>query len=101
MERIEISILDRDYLLACRPSEKDRLSAAAELIKERTQAIKDSGKINGSERIAVMAAIQTAVELLAMKAPDGPLSNIQLGDYKKKISELNRIIDQVKLPAEG
>lgn len=101
MERIEISILGREYLLVCRPSEKERLAAAAELIQARTQTIKDAGKIAGSERIAVMAAIQTAVELFAMKAPDGPLSTMQLGDYKRKISELNRIIDQVKLPTEG
>ncbi len=99
MERIEISILDRDYLLACRPSEKERLEAAAKLIQERTEKIQDSGKIAGNERIAVMAAIQTAVELLAMKAPDGPLSNVQLGDYKNKINELNRILDQAKLPS--
>ena len=99
MERIEISILGREYLLACRPSEKERLDAAAKLIQERTETIQDSGKIAGNERIAVMAAIQTAVELLAMKAPDGPLSNVQLGDYKKKINELNRILDQAKLPS--
>src|SRR5690625_1259524 len=101
MEHIEISILGRDYLLACRPSEKKRLSAAAHLIQERTQSIHDAGKISGNERIAVMAAIQTAVELLAMKAPNGTISNIQLGDYKNNIKELNRIIDKAKIPSKG
>lgn len=101
MERIEISILGRDYVLACRPSEKARLESAAQLIEERTRKIQDVGKVAGNERIAVMAAIQTAVELLAMKAPDGPLSQVQLGDYKQKINDLNRILDQAQIPAEG
>lgn len=101
MERIEISILGREYMLACRPSEKERLAAATQLIEERTRKIQEAGKIAGNERIAVMAAIQTAVELLAMRAPDGPLSNVQLGDYKQKINDLNRILDKARLPSEG
>lgn len=95
MERIDVSILGRDYSMACAPSEKDALLAAIRLVDQRMVAIKGSGKITGNERIAVTAAIQLALELLAMKAPDGPLSNIALGDFKRKIDQMNSLIDEV------
>lgn len=95
MERVDISLLGREYSLACQPSEKDALLAAVRLVDQRMRAIQGSGKISSNERIAVMAAIQTAAELLAMKAPDGPLSNIALGDFKTKIDDMNKVISQV------
>ena len=58
-------------------------------------SIKGSGKISGSERIAVMAAIQTALELLAVRAPEGPLGGMALGDFKRKIDDMHGLIDQV------
>ncbi|HWK60049.1 MAG TPA: cell division protein ZapA [Eoetvoesiella sp.] len=95
MERIDVSILGRDYSLACAPDEKDALLAAVRLVDQRMLGVKGSGKIASNERIAVMAAIQIAAELLAMRAPDGPLSNVAVGDFKRKIDDMNSMIDQV------
>jgi len=95
MERLDISILGRDYSLACPPAEKDTLLAAVRLVDQRMLAVKGSGKISGNERIAVMAAIQIAAELLTMRAPDGPLGNIALGDVKRKIDDMHGMLDQV------
>jgi len=94
MERIDVSILGRDYSLACAPDEKDALLAAVRLVDQRMLGVKGSGKIASNERIAVMAAIQIAAELLAMRAPDGPLSNVAVGDFKRKIDDMNSMIDQ-------
>lgn len=52
-----------------------------------------SGKVSGNERIAVMAAIQVAVELLSVKAPDGPLGGLAVGDFKRRIGEMNVMLD--------
>ncbi len=95
MERIDVAILGRDYSLACPPEEKDALLAAVRLVDQRMLAIKGSGKIASNERIAVMAAIQIANELLSMRAPDGPLGNIALGDFKSKIESMNDVLDEV------
>ncbi|WP_269499863.1 cell division protein ZapA [Castellaniella sp. S9] len=99
MERVDVSILGRDYSLACSPSEKDALLAAVRHVDQRMLAIKGTGKVASNERIAVMAAIQIAGELLNMRAPDGPLSNIALGDFKGKIDAMNDMLDQVLGPA--
>lgn len=95
MERVDINILGRDYSLACEPSERQALLEAVKFIDQRMLSIKGSGKISGNERIAVMAAIQTALELLAVKAPDGPLGGMALGDFKRKIDDMHGLLDQV------
>lgn len=95
MERVDVNILGRDYSLACEPSEKQALTEAVKFVDQRMLSIKGSGKISGSERIAVMAAIQTALELLAVRAPDGPLGGMALGDFKRKIDDMHGLIDQV------
>ncbi|CAM5442999.1 cell division protein ZapA [Eoetvoesiella caeni] len=95
MERVDVSILGRDYSLACSPSEKEALLAAVRLVDQRMLGVKGSGKIASNERIAVMAAIQIAAELLTMRAPDGPLSNNAVGDFKRRIDDMNGMIDEV------
>ena len=93
MERVDISILGREYSLACPPEEKEALNAAALHVSQLAGCIQGSGKISGNERIAVMAAIQIAVELLSMRAPDGPLGGLAVGDFKRKIDDMNAILD--------
>lgn len=95
MERVDVSILGRDYSLACPPQEKDALLAAVRQVDQRMLSIKGNGKIVSNERIAVMAAIQIANELLTLRAPDGPLSHIALGDFRGKIEAMNRMLDSV------
>ena len=95
MERVDVTILGRDYSLACPPEEKAALLSAVRLVDQRMLAIKGVGKIASNERIAVMAAIQIANELLIMRAPDGPLGNVALGDFKGKIESMNDMLDEV------
>ena len=99
MERVDVSILGRDYSLACPADERESLLAAVRHVDQRMLGVKGSGKVSSNERIAVMAAIQIAAELLAMRAPDGPLGNVALGDFKRKIDDMNDLLDQVVAPA--
>jgi cell division protein ZapA len=93
MERVDISILGRDYSLSCPPEEKEALAAAAQHISQLAGRIQGSGKVSGNERIAVMAAIQVAIELLSVKAPDGPLGGLAVGDFKRRIGDMNAMLD--------
>lgn len=99
MERVDVSILGREYSLACPAAEKESLLAAVREVDRRMLVIKGSGKVQSNERIAVMAAIQVANELLVMRAPDGPLSHIALGDFKSRIEAMNGMLDTVLGPA--
>ena len=93
MERLDINLLGRDYTLACPPSEKAKLLEAVHHVDQHMERIKDAGRTSGNERIAVMAAIQIAVELLSMKAPNGPLGDLALGDFKRKMDDMHRLMD--------
>ena len=75
------------------PEEKQALTAAAQHISQLAGRIQGSGKVSGNERIAVMAAIQVAIELLSVKAPDGPLGGLAVGDFKRRIDDMNAMLD--------
>jgi cell division protein ZapA len=64
MEQIDVRILDRDYRLAVPADEKARLLDAVRVVDEKMRAIRDAGRVAGVDRIAVMAALQLAHDLL-------------------------------------
>jgi len=61
---VNISIMGKDYLVACSEDEKADLLRSAEYLNRKMCEIRDSGKIIGTDRIAVMAALNIAHELL-------------------------------------
>jgi cell division protein ZapA len=63
---LSVNILDKEYRVACQPGEEEALLASAMELDERMRAIRQSGKIIGTERIAVMVALNMAHELLNM-----------------------------------
>src|SRR5690554_847590 len=95
MERVDVSILGREYSLACEPAEKQALLDAVKLVDQRMLSVKSSGKISSNERIAVMASIQIVAELLSMRAPDGPLGSVAVGDFKRKLDDMHNQLDLV------
>lgn len=95
MERVDVSILGREYSMACEPSEKEALLAAVRFVDQRMSGIKGSGKISSNERIAVLAAVQIAAEFLTMRAPDGPLGQVAVGEFKQYLDTMNRQLDLV------
>ncbi len=64
---MRIHILDKEYLVACPDDERDALFASAEFLTDKMREIRDGGKIVGTDRIAVMAALNLAHELLGCK----------------------------------
>jgi cell division protein ZapA len=61
---IEIHILGRAYKVACARDEETALIAAADYLDEKMRGIRDSGKVIGAERIAIMAGLNLAHDLL-------------------------------------
>ena len=64
---IRVHILDKEYLIACPDEEREALFASAEFLTDKMKEIRDTGKIVGADRIAVMAALNMAHELLGQK----------------------------------
>jgi cell division protein ZapA len=64
MVTLDVSLLGRDFKVACKESERAELTDAVALLDRRMREIRESGKIAGAERIAVMAALNLAHDLL-------------------------------------
>jgi cell division protein ZapA len=67
MVRVSVRILEKEYQVACLPEERSELLDSAEYLNARMREIRDAGNIIGLDRIAVMAALNLAHELLKMR----------------------------------
>lgn len=62
--RVSVRILEKEYQVACLPEERSELLDSAEFLNGKMRDIRDAGNIVGLDRIAVMAALNLAHELL-------------------------------------
>lgn len=65
---VAVRVLDKEYLVACPEEERDELLASARYLNDKMKDIRDTGKVVGADRIAVMAALNIAHELLQQKS---------------------------------
>ena len=65
---LSIIILDKEYRVACPPDEQDNLQASANELNKKLTEIKTKGAVIGTERIAIMAALNLCHEMLTGKA---------------------------------
>jgi cell division protein ZapA len=88
-EPVSVRILDRDYLIACEPDERDGLVSAAHLLDGRMRDIRGGNRMAAIDRIAVMAALNLAHELLQSKY------NSEHRDQQiaRTLTDLNRKLD--------
>ena len=113
MEQLSVRILDRDYRLSCEPAERDTLLAAVAHVDATMQTIRGQGRIAGSERIAVFAALNIASALLASAtasaAPANPPSSgpaespAQAADgaeIQRRIESINALLDTALVDQE-
>lgn len=68
--RVSVRILDRDYFIACPQEERSDLLDSAAFLNTRMKEIRDTGKVVGVDRIAVMAALNIANEMLRQREQD-------------------------------
>ena len=85
---VSVSILDREYQVACGPAERDALIRAADHLDAKMRQIRATGKIVGLERIAVMAALNLTHEALAN---EGSLSGLTQGTQR----EVDRLAEKL------
>ena len=86
---LDVSIMGREYRIACPPEQEPALLESVAYLDRKMREIRDQRKVVGVERIAVMAALNVAHELLGMKT-SGP---IDIGDFKRRIGLMQAAID--------
>jgi len=74
--QVTIRILEKEYQVACPAAERPSLMASAELLNAKMREIRDSGKVVGLDRVAVMAALNLANDLIKAQSQDEELKHI-------------------------
>ena len=101
MIQLDVSIMGQSYKLACKEGEQEALREAVTYLDGKMCAIRDAGKIKGNDRIAVMAALGIAAELLGTKTGDGPLADMTVAEVKQKIASMHVVLDAALTPQEN
>ena len=84
--QVSVRILDKEYQVACPADERTDLLDSAEVLNAKMLEIRDSGRVVGLDRIAVMAALNMANDLLHAQARDRLLEG-DLSERLKNISD--------------
>ncbi len=87
---LDIKILDRELRVACPEEERGELLDAVAYLDRKMREIRDAGRIASVERIALMAALNIAHELLTLKVGRG----VDLADFKRRMDSMQTAIDE-------
>ena len=93
---INISIMGREFAVACPDEEQESLLAAARYLDNNMKEIQKTGKIIGTERCAIMAALNITNDLLKLQR-----STVGQDQVEAKLNDLQSRIDQALQEAEN
>ncbi len=87
---VTVTILGKEYQVACPEEQQAALITSARYLDQQMRSIRDTGKVVGGERIAVMAALNISYELLQANSADAA----QQGAAEQEVAQLNRKLDE-------
>ncbi len=90
---LEVKILDKEYLVSCPPDKQKELREASMQLDAKMREIRSSGKVFGSERIAVMAALNLTYELMQ--------TSLTSSSDQKKMDKLEAQMDHMLAAKES
>jgi cell division protein ZapA len=100
---LDVTIMGREYRVACTPEDRDALLAAVELVDSKMREIAQRTKNTVAERVAVMAALNIAHEHLSV-APARVEKEVDYAvdtsDTKRRIAHMGARIDTVLAPQQ-
>jgi cell division protein ZapA len=87
---LQISVMGREFRVACPEHEQKGLLEAVDYLNKKMDEIRDNGKVVGLERIAIMAALNIAHELLSTKVGGG----FDIAEVKRRMNHMETMLDQ-------
>ncbi len=94
---LDVSSMGRSYKVACADEERDALLSAVSYLDKKMNEIKTAGKAASAERIAVMAALNIAHELLSSRTS---ASGFDIEMLKRRMASMEATLDQALAPQE-
>ena len=87
---LDVNIMGREFRVSCTEEERRELLKAVDHLNSKMREIRDTGKIIGVERIAIMAALNIAHEYLSTRMDGG----FDVREFKRRMSSMQATIDQ-------
>jgi len=87
---LDVNVMGREFRVSCTEAERRELLKAVDHLNSKMREIRDTGKIIGVERIAIMAALNIAHEYLSTRMDGG----FDVGEFKRRMSSMQATIDQ-------
>jgi len=86
---LQINVMGREFRVACPENEQKELLEAVDYLNKKMDEIRDGGKVVGVERIAIMAALNIAHELLSTK-----IGGFDMAALKRRMQSMETTLDQ-------
>ena len=86
---LQINVMGREFRVACPENEQKGLLEAVAYLNKKMGEIRDNGKVIGLERIAIMAALNIAHELLATK-----VGGFDIAELKRRMESMETLLDR-------
>jgi cell division protein ZapA len=86
---LQINVMGREFRVACPEDEQKELLEAVDYLNRKMDEIRDNGKVIGVERIAIMAALNIAHELLTTK-----VGGFDMAALKRRMQSMETTLDQ-------
>jgi len=87
---LEVTIMGREFRIACPPGQEQELMEAVNYLDGKMRGIRDGAKVMGTERVAIMAALNIANEHLTTRVA-GP---VDVSELRRRIGVLNASLDE-------
>ena len=97
---LDITIMGRTYKVTCADEEREELLRAVAYLDQKMNEIKAAGRVGSVERIAVMAALNIAHELLTQQPPKNAANGFDFEGLKRRMSAMQATLDQALAPQE-
>jgi len=87
---LDVDIMGREFRVSCTEEERRDLLKAVDYLNAKMREIRDTGKVIGVERIAIMAALNITHEYLSTRMDGG----FDVGEFKRRMLSMQATIDQ-------
>ena len=89
---LTITVLGREFRVGCPEGEEKQLLASVDFLNRRMKEVRDTGKVVGNERIAIMAALNIAHEMMSNPGKAGAQS-VDSAAIKRRIVAMQETLD--------
>jgi cell division protein ZapA len=94
--QVTVRILEKEYFISCPQDERAALLDSAEYLNKKMREVRDTGKVVGADRIAVIAALNMANELLRLRKQDTEIQGAISGRVKNMRERVENALQRTR-----